>query len=86
MSTLTLRGCGSELDRMLKDESKRRGVSVNRLILDTLQEALLGAGKKPRRYRDLDDLAGTWTAAEAEQFDAAVAGFGEIDGELWGKA
>ena len=85
MSTLTLRGCDEELDTALKETSRRRGVSVNRLILDTLKDAFLGKGKKPRRYDDLDDLAGTWSAAEAAEFDAAVRDFGKIDAELWGE-
>lgn len=83
MSTLTLRGCDEELDRALKEASRRQGVSVNRLVLQTLREKLLGAGKKPRRYDDLDALAGTWTNAEAAQFNEAVRNFGKIDDELW---
>lgn len=75
MSKLTLRGCDEELDRALKETSRRRGISVDRLILETLKDRLLGPGKKPLRYDDLDALAGTWTAAEAAEFDAAVQGF-----------
>lgn len=84
MSTLTLRNCDSDLDRLLKETSERRGISVNSLILDTLRLALMG-DKKPRRYDDLDDLAGTWTLAEAESFDRATEAFNEIDPELWGR-
>lgn len=85
MATLTLRGCDEELDTALKEASRRRGVSVNRLILDTLKDAFLGKGKKPWRYDDLDALAGSWSAAEAAEFDAAVKDFGATDAELWGE-
>jgi hypothetical protein len=83
MSNLTLCGCDEELTRALTDTSKRGGLSVNRLILETLRETLIGKGKKPRRYNDLDALAGTWTVAEAAEFDQSVIGFEETDEELW---
>jgi len=86
MSTLTLRGCDEDLDTALKEASHRRGVSVNRLILDTLRDALMGKGKKPRRYNDLDALAGTWSTAEAAKFDTALQDFENIDPELWGES
>jgi plasmid stability protein len=84
MATFTLRGYDADLEKALKETSARRGISVNRLILDTLRDALLGGGKKPRRYDDLDSLAGTWSVAEEAEFDAAVEEFERIDGELWG--
>jgi hypothetical protein len=34
-------------------------------------------------YRDLDVLAGTWSAAEAAAFDKALAEQRSIDPELW---
>lgn len=83
MATLTVRGCDEALDQALKTASARRGISVNRLILETLRESFLGRGKKPRRYDDLDALAGSWSAAEASAFAEAVAPFEEIDRELW---
>ena len=83
MATLTLRGCDDELTRALKDASARKGVSVNRLVLDTLRNCLLGRDKKPIRYDDLDHLAGTWSAAEADDFDKSTEDFEKIDPEDW---
>ena len=31
-------------------------------------------------------LAGTWTEAQAAEFDAAVAPFGQVDEEMWAEA
>lgn len=83
MGTLTLRGCGEDLEKALKYTSAQRGVSINRLILDTLKETLLGNGKKPRKYHDLDTLAGTWSVAEAAEFNNTVGDYKKIDSELW---
>jgi hypothetical protein len=83
MQSLTLRGCDSELLQILKETSKQQGMSVNRLILQTLRTRFLGDPKKPRRYTDLDDLAGTWSLAEAAAFEKHLAEFDTIDAELW---
>lgn len=84
MHSLTLRGCDAELLRILKETSKQEGMSVNRLILQTLRTRFLGDSKKPRRHTDLDNLAGTWSLAEAAAFEKYIAEFDTIDAELWG--
>ena len=83
MAVLTIRGCDEYLAGILKETSRRRGISVNRLVLETLQNALIGREKKPKRYTDLDDLAGTWSPAQADAFDGAVAEFGKVEPEAW---
>lgn len=83
MTNLTLRGCDEELARALKTASRRRGLSVNRLILETLREKLVGEGKNHRRHDDLDHLAGTWSDEEAAAFERSTAGFEELDASLW---
>jgi hypothetical protein len=83
MANLTLRGCDEELTRALKTASKRRGVSVNRLILETLGEVLIGDKNARRRHDDLDHLAGTWSEEEAAAFERSTAGFEELDAALW---
>jgi hypothetical protein len=40
-------------------------------------------GRQWRRHNDLDALAGTWTAADAAEFERATADFDEIDTALW---
>jgi len=41
-------------------------------------------GRQRRRHNDLDALAGTWSAAEAAEFEqATAAGIDEIDAALW---
>jgi hypothetical protein len=83
MSVLTLHGCDDELARILKETSDRRGLSVNRPILETLRDALIGRGKKPMHYGDLDALAGSWSVAEAAEFDKNMKTFEVFDDELW---
>jgi hypothetical protein len=80
MANLSLRGLDRATLSRLKSSAQRRGVSVNRLIVETLrQQYSTGANT----FDDLDALAGTWTKAEADAFAAAVAPFGEIDPGMW---
>ena len=83
VKNLTLRGCDDELALALKKTSKQRGLSINRLILETLREKLLDAGKARHRHDDLDHLAGTWSEEEAAAFERRTAGFEEIEEALW---
>ncbi len=83
MATFTIRTSDAALSEALKRESRRRGMSVNRLVIHTLRESLLPGQKRRRRYDDLDALCGSWSKEEADEFDAAVQGFREIDPELW---
>ncbi|MCX7026003.1 MAG: hypothetical protein NT061_00635 [Spirochaetes bacterium] len=83
MANISLRGCDEELSRAMKQVSVRKGMSVNRLILETLRESLLSSNAKKRRHDDLDYLAGTWNEEEARTFDLTVADFEKIDEDLW---
>jgi plasmid stability protein len=80
MANLSLRNLDPETLARIRTTARRRGVSVNRLIVDTLRREYAIGGEA---LDDLDRLAGAWTEAEAEAFTAATAPFAEIDGALW---
>jgi plasmid stability protein len=79
MANLLVRGLDASILSKLRSQARRRGISVNRLIVEMLQRQHAGA----ETFDDLDHLAGRWSKAEAEAFAAAVAPFSEIDGALW---
>jgi hypothetical protein len=55
-------------------------VVVRRLIYRGLEvERRIGG----QRYHDLDELAGTWSDTEAQEFQQAVAALDQIDPTLW---
>ncbi|MGQ0651180.1 MAG: hypothetical protein ACT4P4_02750 [Betaproteobacteria bacterium] len=80
MPNLSLRGLDAATLARIKSRAWRRGVRVNRLILETLQREY-AAGN--RTYDDLNALVGRWTKAQADEFTSAVAAFGEIEPALW---
>ena len=81
MSYLTIRNVPSNLAQALEEEKHRRHKSLNQTVIDLLTAAL-GVGANPRT-NGLAQLAGSWTAEEHEEFQAAVADTERIDEELW---
>ena len=82
MKTMTIRNVPAELAQALDRERTRRGVSLNRTVLALLRNAL-GVPNAAVRSNGLRDLAGTWSEAEFEQFEQAVAPLREIDEPMW---
>jgi hypothetical protein len=80
MSTITIRCPDDTLGELLRRESRNRGESINKIVIETLENSLAGTGRH-RRFRDLDHLAGTWSEAELEDFNNAVAALERIDPE-----
>ena len=86
LKQLTIRGFGSRLEHVIRQRAQREGLSLNKVVVWMLQEA---AGLRPATGRGgeigpaLDDLAGTWSAAEARKFKQAVADFEQVDPDLW---
>ena len=82
MKTLTIRNVSPQLADALLEEKKRRGKSVNSVVLEFLSHDL-GIESGHRRSNGLSQLAGRWTQEDLDEFETAVKAFDEIDEELW---
>ncbi len=82
MNTITIRCPDGTLSELLRRESQKRGESINKIVIATLENSLASTGS-PRRFGDLDHLAGTWSQAELEDFNQAIAALERIDPEDW---
>ena len=82
MKQITIRNVDEKLDKELKKESRRRGQSVNGLVLQLLRRAV---GLSPEHQYDngLSELAGTWNDEDLEEFKKTQEVFKKIDEELW---
>lgn len=82
---ITLRNLPPELERRVEAEARARGWSLNRTVIRLLEQQLLPEAPPlaPRRHRDLDRLAGSWTAEEAAEFDRSLTATRKVDPELW---
>lgn len=85
MNQLTVRGLGDELVRAIRRLANRDGTSLNRAAVKLMRR---GAGLDDRQCPDtvgssLDHLIGTWSDAEAEEFERALRHFETIDEAMW---
>ncbi len=84
MANISVRGVEEKALRKLKETARRRGISLNGLITEMLNEE---NGQKrpvtPVEHDDLDRLAGTWSAQDTREFQDATATFAQVDKEFW---
>lgn len=86
MKQITLRGIPHEVERMIKKEAERRGLSLNKAILSTLEKAagVKGEAKKKKTlYHDLDHISGIWAKEEAEAFEKGLKFQRKIEEAIW---
>lgn len=84
MKTVTLRNIPPHLDRMISARGLAKKMSLNKAVIDLLEEHLGGSvPSKGSEFHDLDDLAGVWSKQEADAFDKALARQRSIDKDLW---
>ncbi|NQT85163.1 hypothetical protein HQ560_00260 [bacterium] len=76
----TLRGIPQELDEALRRRAKEERISLNKAVIQTLDEGLRASGEEILHH-DLDDLIGTWV--DDPEFDKIIAEMDVIDPEIW---
>ena len=74
----TIRGVPTEVDQALKEKSRRRGISLNQLLVEELTEA---TGGEPKTRRSLKPLLGKWQ--DDPEFDRILEEQRRIDQEMW---
>ena len=65
----------------IQDAVRRTGASVEEVIERLIKRGITAERQsaQAQRYHDLDKLAGTWSAEEADAFRLATADFAQID-------
>ena len=67
----------------IAQEAERTGLSIEAVARRLIYRGLEAEKVKPETYHDLDDLAGTWSAEEADEFRQAIADLEQVDTSLW---
>lgn len=63
----TIRNVPPAMDAVLKSQAKKRGVSLNKLLLGKIGALPKPIARKPKVYHDLDWFYGSMTVHEADQ-------------------
>lgn len=86
MKQITIRDLPREVEKTIRSESKRKGLSLNRVIISLLEKTVGAEKRRVQKrvlYHDLDHLAGTWSRAEAEEFERNLRDQRQIDEDIW---
>jgi phosphopantetheinyl transferase (holo-ACP synthase) len=84
MATMSIRGLDDKALNRLKHQAEQEGSSLNSLVLRLLQDTGTPAQSNvTKKFDDLNSLAGTWSAEEAQAFERNTAAFAEVDAALW---
>lgn len=83
MKALTLRRLRPELARAIERRARETGTSLSGAVLGLLEQATGLAKKGKADHRDLDHLAGSWSAEGAREFEKNLARQRKIDPEVW---
>ena len=89
MKQVTLRGIPLDIEKMIKREAGRKGLSLNKAFISLLEKTTGTKQKAQKRkslHHDLDHLCGVWTKREAKEFTKNVESQRTIDEGLWKKA
>lgn len=84
MAQITLRGMDPEIERDIRRIARKRGKSLNRVILDIIYEK--SSYKKSRKISPADSLrtlAGGWSEKDAAEFLESIKSSERIDEEMW---
>lgn len=85
MANMSIRGLDDKTLSKLKQQARREGASLNSLIVRLLRDERISktSSVRPTVFDDLDNLAGTWSAQQAQAFARDTAAFSEVDPSLW---
>jgi hypothetical protein len=87
---MTLRKIPVEVEKRVKAEAERKGVSLNKAFLSLLEQSAeispKSRKKKKSVYHDLDHLAGKWSISEAEAFNRNLQSQRKREVGLWKEA
>jgi hypothetical protein len=85
VKAITLRNVPEKVAEAIEKKAKETHMSLNRAVVSLLEEGLglVRKNKFGKKYTDLDHLAGSWTKAEADEFDKHLREMRQIDKEMW---
>lgn len=80
--TISLRNLPKEVEKAIRETSRREGISLNKATIRLLEAQL----RKPAKNSDFEEFFGTWSGAEAAAFDAALTEMRQVDPADWESA
>lgn len=86
LKQLTIRGFDPEIEEQIRELARREGLSLNQAVMQLLRRARGRQDASDRMHRvgsALDDLAGTWSRRDEQEFARATEPMERIDSTFW---
>lgn len=83
MKAITLRNIPPAIEKAIRAKARQKKISVNRAVLELLEERVGVSERKRVVHHDLDHFIGSWTVKETKEFDEALGEMRTIDPGLW---
>jgi hypothetical protein len=86
MKQLTVRGFDKELERRIKEKARAGGISLNRAVLELLNEGAglaAEAADAGRVGNALDVFIGSWSERQAKELERALEPLEKIEESFW---
>lgn len=83
MKALTIRDIPKEVEKTIKRRAVQKHISLNKAVINLLEEATGKKAKKNKVYHDLDYLCGSWSKHESQEFNKILRKQRIIDKDLW---
>lgn len=82
---ITLNNLDRPLLQKLRSEAKRSGMDLNSLILSLIRKSLGLEAQTPnsKDLKTLDQLAGSWSTEDYNNFISNTESFNTIDDQIW---
>ena len=82
MSQITIRDIDPIIETIIRQKAKAENKSLSEVTNQLLQKAL-GVDHAAGKKRNLQELAGSWSPQNQEEFESTQDFFREIDNEMW---
>lgn len=83
MGQITLRGLDPEVEKEVRQISKKTKKSINRVIQEIIYKHTASNQKHITESNSLRELAGGWTEKDASEFFEAIKSCEQIDEDMW---
>ncbi|EKD52341.1 MAG: hypothetical protein ACD_62C00053G0004 [uncultured bacterium] len=81
MNAIIIRNLDNNIYSLIKEQSKKAGISINKFIIECLKKILLPVAAI--EHHDFDVFFGSWDTAQHKQIKALSTENRKIDKELW---
>ncbi len=83
MPSITIHDLDQHVATLIRERARRDGTSLNKTIKALLENALGVRPVSAVHRKNFEKFCGTWTKAQAAEFERATADFDEVDPRDW---